>query len=54
MNQIKGLMLAVTVVVGWTLALVWLVTSVSQIAVERVMTPPMCVAAPAGGSTCSR
>lgn len=52
--HLREMMLAVIVIAGWTLALVWLVTSVSQIAVERVMTPSLCISSPTGGNTCSR
>lgn len=54
MRSLTNLILAVAVITGWTLALVWLATSVSQIAVERVTTVSVkahCL--PAQDSPCS-
>lgn len=38
MRHFANLALAVAVITGWTLALIWLSFSVAQIAVERVTT----------------
>lgn len=36
-------LLALVVIVGWFLALIWLLLSVSQIAVREVVSPDLCV-----------
>lgn len=50
MKSVAHTALAVAVISGWLLALVWLATSVAQIAVDRVLVPPACVTA--GGASC--
>lgn len=46
------LVLAVVVILGWFLALTWLLLAVSQIAVRQAVTPTLCVVASAGEVAC--
>lgn len=54
MRRVTGAMLlAVVVITGWVLALLWLALSVTQIAVHRVATPDLMVcSADAGERPC--
>lgn len=54
MRVLANLALAVLVIAGWTMALSLLAASVAQIAVERVVSPSLCVSAAPGEIACRR
>lgn len=47
------LALAVAVIIGWLMALIWVVLSVSQIAVLQVVSPTLCVPSQPWAVVCS-
>ena len=53
MRHWTHLVLAIVVIVGWFMALTWLLLAVSQIAVQQAVTPSLCVVAGAGEVACS-